>query len=71
METDPEELKSEDFGADLEVRELMLELEPLDLGLLEYEPEDLFSGFHRISRSSKSNSERRVLGLGNTCLGDY
>ena len=42
---DPEELELEDFGADPEVKELGLELEPLDLGLLEYEPEDLFSWF--------------------------
>ncbi len=42
---DPEELESEDFGADPEVEELGLELEPLDLELLEYELEDLFSQF--------------------------
>ncbi len=42
---DPEESESEDFGADPEVEELGLELRPLDLGLLEYEPEDLFSRF--------------------------
>ncbi len=45
LEADPEELESEDFGADPEVEELGLELGPLDLGLLEYEPEDLFSRF--------------------------
>ncbi len=42
---DPEELESEDFGANLEAKELKLELELLDLGLLEYELEDLFSLF--------------------------
>ncbi len=42
---DPEELELEDFRADLEVEELGLELEPLDLVLLEYEPDDLFSWF--------------------------
>ncbi len=45
MEVDPEELESEDFRANPEVEELELELEPLDLGLLEYESEDLFSWF--------------------------
>ncbi len=42
---DPEELELKDFGADPEVEELGLGLGPLDLGLLEYEPEDLFSQF--------------------------
>ncbi len=42
---DPEELELENFGAGLEVEELELELEPLDLRLLEYELEDLFSWF--------------------------
>ncbi len=40
---DPEELESEDFRAELEDEELKLGLEPLALGLLEYELEDLFS----------------------------
>ncbi len=40
---DPDELESRDFGVELEVKELVLELEPLDLGLLEYELGDLFS----------------------------
>ncbi len=45
MEADPEELELENFGADPEVEELGLELGPLDLGLFEYEPENLFSQF--------------------------
>ncbi len=40
---DSEELESEDFRAELEAKELEIELEPLDLGLLEYGLEDLFS----------------------------
>ncbi len=43
MEADPEELVSADFRVELEAEEFELELEPLDLRLLEYEPEDLFS----------------------------
>ncbi len=43
------ELELEDFRADPEVEELGLELEPLDLGLLEYELEDfvfpVFTGY--------------------------
>ncbi len=42
---DLEELELEDFRANPEVEKLELELEPLDLGLLEYELEDLFSQF--------------------------
>ncbi len=67
---DPKELELEDFGADLEVEELGLELEPLDLGLLEYEPEDLFPGFSWDISILQSNSEHRVLGLGNAFHGD-
>ncbi len=45
LEADPEELELKDLRADPEVEELELKLEPLDLGLLEYEPKDLFSWF--------------------------
>ncbi len=44
---DPDDLESEDFGVEPEVEELVVELGPLDLGLLEYELGDLFS---RLSR---------------------
>ncbi len=44
---DPEGLESDDFGVEPKAKELELELELLDLGLLEYELEDFFSWLSR------------------------